>query len=149
MWNHKSNDRIHEWKEFRKSLDLLSLADALAQTAHKWSYAPMVGHHIDYSQVSSFPPPWELVLADGFDDTGKVLGMLYTIFLTTHGANISVQFQVLKDGSSIGPIPVVNVNDGQYILNYEFDEVVSKEQLEPGCKILHSYNADALQLSKF
>lgn len=149
MWNLRSEDRLREWKTFRKSIAELSFDSAIKKVVHLWSYAPISNTYIDYTQPSEFASPWELLLNDGFDDASKSLGMLYTLYFSKHQLGHKFNLVVLNRCSTLNPCSVVFVDDGKYILNYEYDDIVDLSQLEVGCKALYSYTEDDLRLSTY
>lgn len=149
MWTMRSEERLHEWKSFRNQLGALPFADALKQTDHLWSFAPFVGHYLDRSTPLDWPTPWELLSDNTYDDTAKALGMLYTLYLSEHGPQHSFSLIIAESSDSLERYNLVSIDEGKYILNFAFDEVISNQQLDPELVIVKQYSADDLQLSKY
>lgn len=149
MWNLKAEDRLHCWREFRTNIGTLPFDKAIADTIHLWSYAPFVNHHLDLSEPMDWPGPWELLTENKYDDMAKALGMLYTLCLSSHGSKH--EFSIIKASASSGleNYNLVSIDDGKYILNYQFDKVISNEQLDRETNLIRLYTAEELQLSKY
>lgn len=145
----RSEDRLKEWKEFRHQLDGLPFEEAIAKTVHLWSYAPFVNHYLDRVEPETWPGPWDLLNENKYDDTAKALMMLYTLFLSDHGKIHDFAFVKAQASSQLENYNLVYIDQGKYVLNYSFDEVISKEQLgNEVSTVSFMFNAD-LQLSKY
>lgn len=148
MWNMRSEDRLREWKEFRHRIDKLPFEQAVTETVHLWSYAPFVNHYLDKIPPIEWPGPWDLLNENRYDDTAKALGMLYTLHLSEHGKNHSFAFAKASDSTGLENYNLVYVDNGIYVLNFAFDEVISKEQLVkdvPAVRIIFETNVDLSQ----
>ena len=149
MWTLRSDDRLAEWKLFRKNIGNLSFDDAVSKTVHLWSYAPFVAHYLDHCDTSVWPTPWELVANNTYDDMAKALGMIYTLFLSAHGSHHSFALINVKASSTLEHYSLVSIDNGKFILNYSFDEVARKETLSSDIEIIQTYSDLDLQLSKY
>lgn len=149
MWNMKSEDRLKEWKEFRHQIDKLPFERAVIQTVHLWSYAPFVNHYLDKIPPWRWPGPWDLLNENRYDDTAKALGMLYTLLLSEHGKNHTLAFAKASDSTGLENYNLVYVDSGLYVLNFAFDEVISKEQLGKEVPAVHIMFETNLQLSQY
>jgi hypothetical protein len=148
MWFIKSEERLADWKKFRLHLNGLSFEDAVKETVHLWSYAPFVQHHLDRIEVKSWPTPWELLSDDIYDDTAKCLGMIYTLHLSEH-KNHSFELIKASNETSLENYNLVQVDNGLYILNYEFDTVITNLQLGKHIRFNQVLTPLDLQLSKY
>lgn len=146
MWNTKTEDRLQIWKQFRCDISKQPFFDALQNTVKLWSFAPIVDRRTDYINLGNFPDPWVLLLQDGHTDISKALGMLYTLYLSTHGTDHHYRLQIIKAGSGLEQYYLVII-DGQYVLNYDFNEIVKIDSLKD-YMILHDFSIDDLQLTK-
>lgn len=149
MWTSRSEDRLKEWKEFRKVIGALPFDEAVTRTVNLWSYAPFVNHYLDHCDVADWPTPWELLSDNNYDDLAKAVGMLYTLYLSSHGKDHT--FKILKATASTGleTYNLVSIDDEKYVLNYTFNEVITKEQLGTELDVTQTYTATELQLSKY
>jgi hypothetical protein len=149
MWNMRSEDQLKEWRTFRSHIGDLSFDEAVKETVHLWSYAPFVNHYLDHMDPLTWPSPWDLLLDNRFDDTAKALGMLYTLYLSPHGKDHKFEF-IIAD-STLERYNLVQIDEGKYVLNFVFNEVISKEQLEKEVapEIIKTYSETDLQLTKY
>lgn len=151
MWNLNPNERLREWKSFRHQLDALSLSEACSKVTHLWSYAPYVSHYLDPDLESSlvpWPDPWTLLYNNYYCDIAKSLGMLYTLYLSNHKPS-DIELLLGVDTNLREPCNLVSLDNGQYILNLEFDTVVNKEQIPNTFNLKYRYNVTDLKLDQF
>jgi hypothetical protein len=150
MWTLRSEDRLKEWKAFRRELDALSFDEAVAKTVNLWSYAPFVLHYLDHSgEPADWPGPWELLVENKYDDMAKALGMIYTLHLTKHGKDHTFELVKAQAGSNLEGYNLVLIDQGKYVLNYAFNEVISNLQLDKDVVTTKVYSSDDLQLHKY
>lgn len=149
MWSLKTQERLHEWNGFRRIISNLSFDEAILNTMHLWSYAPIVNHYLDKSEPTEWPTPWELLRENKYDDTAKALGMLYTLFLSDHGSDHSFNLVQMKATSDLETYNIVNIDSGKYILNYTFDEISTSEQLSKDLTTTNIYSPEDLHLTKY
>ena len=151
MWNLTPTERLHEWKEFRSKIGLVSVEEALQETCHLWSYAPYVAHYLDSLEISKWPDPWMLLHENYYCDLAKSLGMLYTLYLSHHYGNeiTDLELRVYKNPINQDVYNTVWINQGKYILNFNFDTVVNKTQLQENLILKNSYSVQDLQLDVY
>lgn len=149
MWNSKNEDRLREWKKFRFQISNLDFKEALTNTVKLWSFAPIVNRHSDYTSIGEFPDPWILLLQDGHTDISKALGMLYTLYLSNHGIDHNYRLQVVQASTELERYYLVVIDDGKYVLNYDFNEVISMQDLGENTKVLHDFSIDDLKLTNY
>jgi hypothetical protein len=151
MWNLRPSERLHEWKEFRDTISTSDLENAVRETGHLWSYAPYVTHYLDPIDTANWPDPWALLHENYYDDLAKSLGMLYTLYLCRHFNNqlTDLEIRIYKNPTNQDVYNVVWINDGLYILNFEFDTVVNKTQLEENLILMNQISLQDLQLGLY
>ena len=79
----------------------------------------------------------------------KALGMLYTLVLSEHGKEHTFSIIRAQEASSLASYNLVSIDDGKYVLNYIFNEVISTEQLSKELQINQVYTSADLQLEKY
>ena len=149
MWNLRTNDRLSEWKDFRHKISDLPLAQALTEINQLWSTAPYVTYYLDPSEPNSWPDPWTLLAENYYCDVAKALGILYTIYFSSH-KQIDMQLRLYYDYKDKDRYNVVWLDNGKYILNYWPYEIVNTEQVEEKqLQLLYQYSSKDLQLEKY
>ena len=149
MWNLRTNDRLSEWKDFRHKISDLPLAQALTEINQLWSTAPYVTYYLDPSEPNSWPDPWTLLAENYYCDVAKALGILYTIYFSSH-KQIDMQLRLYYDYKDKDRYNVVWLDNGKYILNYWPYERVNTEQVEEKqLQLLYQYSSKDLQLEKY
>lgn len=149
MWNLRTNDRLSEWKDFRHKISDLPLEKALAETNQLWSTAPFVTYYLDPSEPNTWPDPWTLLAENYYCDVAKALGILYTIYFSSH-KHIDMQIRLYYDYKDKNRYNVVWLDGGKYILNYWPYEIVNTEQVEEKqLQLLYQYSSTDLQLEKY
>jgi len=151
MWNQKPDERLREWKTFRREISKMPLDQACSKTSHLWSYAPYVNHYLDPDKDSSttpWPNPWELLHDNYYCDIAKALGMLYTLCLSEHEP-ADIELLICQDAITRQAYNLVSLADGKYVLNFEFDSVVNKTQLPEGMIVHARYTPKDLNLDQY
>lgn len=151
MWNLKPSERLHEWKEFREKIGQQNVELALKETSHLWSYAPYVAHYLDSIELNKWPDPWTLLHENYYCDLAKCLGMLYTLYLSNHFSKDikSLEIRVYKNPVNYEIYNTVWVNEGKYILNFTFDEIVNKTQIDEKLVLQCCYSVQDLGLDLY
>ena len=147
IWQYqRSSERIREWAAFRHQIENKPFEQALRDTLELWSYAPIVNNWMDYTSTEMWPDPWELLEDSGYDELAKCLGILYTLYLSGHNEHIYSIEIGLENGEYRY---IVSIDDGKYILNYEWMEIVNKKHVSPDLRIICRYATQDLQLEQY
>ena len=151
MWNLMPTERLHEWKAFRGSIGQKSIEQAVTETSHLWSYAPYVTHYLDPDSIENWPDPWTLIHENYYCDLAKALGMFYTLALSSHMNQTitDIEIRIYKDIKTQDILNTVWINQGKYILNFMFDTVVNKTQIDENFILRYSYSQKDLQLDNY
>jgi hypothetical protein len=151
MWNLKPEERLQEWRLFRNNLTNLALDQAIVSVAHLWSYAPYVTHYLAADLVDDWPDPWSLVNDNYYCDLAKSLGMLYTLYLSGHYNNSidNLELRIYRDLDQHDIVNTVWVNQGKYILNLKFDEIVNKTSITDNYVLKYCYTVKDLKLDLY
>jgi hypothetical protein len=148
MFQQKPEDRLRSWREFRTTLDLLPLDQALAQTVEFWARAPFVPYNLDPDNPSVWPDPWTLIMENSYCDVAKCLGIVYTITLTEHRKDLEIEMRQYEDPKTRYVYNLAWVNQGKYILNMIDGEVVNTKQFDKTLKLKKQYSEE-LQLDNY
>ena len=146
MWNHLPSERLRFWHDFRKKISEQEIEQALKETTHLWSYAPYVAHYLTTDHIEEWPGPWELVYENYYCDLAKALGIVYTLYLSSHKPDIEIR--VYNEPSTKEQYNLVFVDKGKYVLNLVHDEVVNKAQVSKSLKLIKTLTVQDLGLDK-
>ena len=149
FWNLRVNDRLAQWKDFRHTLSDLSLPKAIDELNTMWSSAPFVTYYLDPNNPTNWPDPWTLLAENYYCDVAKALGIMYTIYFTSHKAT-PIEFRMYYDYKEKSRYNLVWIDGGKYILNYYPFEIVNTKQIEERkLDLLYQYSSKDLQLDKY
>jgi hypothetical protein len=149
FWNLRVNDRLAQWKDFRHTLSDLPLSKAITELNTMWSSAPFVTYYLDPNNPTNWPDPWTLLAENYYCDVAKALGIMYTIYFTSHKAT-PIEFRMYYDYKEKSRHNLVWIDSGKYILNYYPFEIVNTKQIEESkLDLLYQYSSEDLQLDKY
>jgi hypothetical protein len=118
MWFLNTQDRISEWRSFRKKLDKMDFHDCVHEVNNFWWKAPISNKIYCQDIVNNWPGPWELITENLYDDIARGLGMLYTIGLSRH-IDRPLEFRCYRDRDLSAEYNLVWIDSGKYVLNYD------------------------------
>ena len=148
FWNLRTNDRLAQWMDIRHRLSDLSLSAAVGELNQFWSTAPFVTYYLPPDRPEEWPDPWELLAENYYCDIAKALGIIYTIYFTSH--KIDMDLRIYYDYKEKERYNLAYLADGKYILNYWPHEIVNTQQIEEKqLQLLYRYSSIDLQLDKF
>ena len=149
FWMLRVNERLIQWKDFRHKISDLPLAKAVAEVNSMWSTAPFVTYYLPPDQPDMWPDSWELLAENYYCDVAKALGILYTIYFSSH-KNVDLELRIYYDYQTKTRSNVAWIDGGKYILNYWPHEIVNTELIEEKqLQLLYSYTSKELQLDKY
>lgn len=146
MWKLKPDERLTRWREFRKSLDDLTLLDAVQSTTEFWQACPYSPYYLDPSDPESWPTAWELISENYYCDLAKCLGMLYTINFTAHGAGLCAEIRIYNDPDSGYTYNLAVLDNGKYVINFIDNNIVNIESINKNLKLIRCYDGAGLKL---
>lgn len=132
MWNNDYSSLLIEWANLREQVRSLPLEKALLITQCYWDKAPLCNPYFHITEPETWPTPWELLADNCFCDLAKALGICYTLLLAEHDEIKSLH--LLECDNYV----LVQVNGGQYYLNYEPGTVLQEIDLS----IKYSFDCD-------
>ena len=148
MFKLSAEDRLRSWRDFRSSLEMQTLEQALHSTAELWARAPFSPYYLDINDSDNWPDPWQLINENYYCDIAKCLGIIYTIALTTHRNDLTVEFRNYSDPKTRHSYNLSWFNQGKYILNLIDGEVVNKEQFDKKFKLNQVLTAEQLHIDQ-
>lgn len=146
MWKLETNERIAGWRGFRKSLDDLLLPDAIQSVAEFWQNCPHHAYYLDPQDPESWPTAWELISKNYYCDLAKSLGMLYTIYFTSHGNGLDVEIYTYNDVDTGYTYNLCVLGAGKYVINFLDNKIVNIESINKKLKLTRCYGREELKL---
>lgn len=146
MWNLFPSERLRSWQAFRLYLDTLPLEEAIRECNHLWAYCPYQKYYLTTDNLQNWPNPWELLHENIYCDLARALGIVYTLYLTDH--NPTVELRIYTDKNTNQEYNLVYLCDGKYVLNYEHDTIVNKQQITKSFRLKKQISIEELQLDK-
>lgn len=134
--------RLEAWKKFRRSLNELTIEDALEATADFWKNCPFTPYFLDPDDIKSWPDPWTLIEENYYCDLAKSLGMLYTLYLSDHKNYLEFEIRRYQDSESRLVYNLAYLNQGKYVLNLFDGEVVNNTSIDKKLKLLRSWGSE-------
>ena len=128
MFDQSSDKRLSLWAELRGSLSRLE--DPLQAVCDFWKDAPFVPYNknIDPRDRSSWPTPWEIVVANQYDDFTKALMIGWTLKYSKLYENSEIIIKTFIDTNKKIMYNVVCV-DNSWVINYVDNSPVLIENL--------------------
>jgi len=149
MFKLNPNERINLWRNFRRELDLMTLPMALESAQNFWQKCPFSPFYLDIANPESWPNPWELILENYYCDVAKVLGIVYTLHLTSHGQILDPEIRIYNDVNTRHTYHIAYFCRGKYVLNLIEGTVVNKEHINQELKLKYCYTAVDLKLEQY
>lgn len=149
FWNLRTNDRLAQWMDIRHRLSDLPLSAAVGELNQFWSTAPFVTYYLAPDAPNTWPDPWTLLAENYYCDLAKALGIVYTIYFTSH-KSVDVELRIYYDYTAKERYNVAWIDGGKYILNFWPYEIVNTEQVEEKqLQLLYRYSSTDLALEKY
>lgn len=139
IWMLSPDDRLREWRSFRKQISTLGTEQQLESVIAWWKMAPLGTRVIDIYNSNDWPDPWELIHKGEFDENAIALGMAYSIQLLEKQTELCL----LQDRADhfLGLIVLV---DKTHILNYTYGIVEEATKVLSKAEIVQSWDVEDL-----
>lgn len=137
VWQLMPQERLKEWRKFRKSVEHLDDEELLRKVVDWWKLTPIGSKTIDPYDNKDWPNPWDLIHDGNFDENAVTLGMAYTLHLLDWPCEVA-----LVQGIENKYIGLVVIVDDEHVLNYNYDTIDKLTELN--CEVLQTYNTESL-----
>ncbi len=150
MFKLQPNERLGRWKQFRFKIDSMSLDCAISSTVDFWNKCPFTPFYLDPDNPEFWPDPWQLITENYYCELAKVLGIIYTLYLSNHKSSLNPEIRVYYDSETHHTYHIAWFNDGKYIVNLHDTEIVNKQHIQ-NQKLIEKrrYTSKDLQLEKY
>lgn len=113
--------RLREWKNLRLLIRGLSLDKACVEVDKWWQQAPLINHHLHWSDSDNWPDPWAMLSENTYCTLTRAIGMCYTLFMSdVYDIELVQATDVNCEEHNL-----VVVGNAKYIINYWPDSVLS------------------------
>lgn len=146
MWKLSASERLSRWKDFRKLVNTQSIEQAICSTVEFWHSCPFTPYYLDADQPDLWPTPWQLISENYYCDLAKVLGIVYTLYLTDHCKELDAEIHIYRDASSGATYNLAIFCQGKYVINLVEAEVVNISSIKKEFKLTHSYTSKDLKI---
>ena len=113
--------RLQEWKNLRLVIRGLALAQACQEVDRWWQQAPLINHHLHWSDTDSWPDPWTMLSENTYCTLTRAIGMCYTLVMSDI---YDVELVQARD-ANCEEHNLVIVGNAKYIINYWPDSALS------------------------
>jgi hypothetical protein len=139
MWfNGRTEDRILEWRKFRKSL--ITWPSDLDTVAKTWAKAP-IRNYLTQDHPEQWPQPWDLISDNCYCDIAVALGMFYTLYHSSYPHKETLRLVGYKLRSEHKEFNLVLCEEEKYVLNYELGGVVNIPDVSQLGTVTYNYTA--------
>lgn len=130
MFKLNVDDRLSSWASLRAQLE--DSEDPFQLTIEFWKDAPFIpfNRHIDPHNTKSWPTPWDIIVANQYDDLTKAIMIAYSLKFTQRFNNSVIEIRTVVDQTTERSYNIVCV-DNHWALNFIETEVVDFEKI-PG-----------------
>lgn len=135
-----AQERMRNWRDFRKSIQDLNETSQLNETIKWWSSAPFILQPvISWDDPNKWPTPWELLYEGDFCRSS--ISYLIEQTLVCLGWNIDrFQFWIFKN-IDLEEMHIVLVLDRKYLINYLPNEIIDIDEITDRYVILDEWKA--------
>lgn len=127
---------LKEWRDLRETIKNKTKMDKLKDVVIFWSKQGIVNYVLDYDNPETWPTVWELISEGFYDQTALSYLMAETLFLVDENPRL-VLIKIVKTNEIL---LVVSIDD--YILNYSYNDIVHKQEINQFVKVIHEYKRE-------
>ncbi len=149
MFRLNTRERLSLWKSFRRDISLVNLDDAISQVVIFWQRCPFAPFYLDYEDHNRWPDPWQLIEENCYCDLAKCLGIVYTLYLSSHGVNLDPEIHVYQHKKTRQLYNLVWLQQGKYVLNLIEGEIVNKQRIDNELTLKYRYLASDIKLQEY
>ena len=143
-WNNIPDDeRLHLWKNLRKDISKLTLAEQMNAVAKFFSTIPYGSRSMDYYTPTEWPTPWEIIFHGKLCKSSISLLIFHTFSLLNE--ENTIELQLIDDGEDEYLLPIIN---NTFVLNYELGQVNKSQDIAAEIQVLNTYTQKDIKAIK-
>jgi len=127
----------------------MPLAEAIKETHDFWTCCPFTPYYLNPAEPEQWPNPWDLIIENCYCDLAKVLGLVYTLYLTSHRCSISPEIRIYLNQKTHHTYHIADFCNGKYVLNLVESEIVNKQHINQDFILKYCYSAADLKLEQY
>jgi hypothetical protein len=131
-----AEERTFAWREFRKSIEHLTIDEQISEVAKFFSTVPIGARSLDFYTPSTWPTPWEILFHETYCQNTISLLIYYSLKLIPN-FNKKVDLWLIDDEEDRFIVPVIN---DQYILNYELGLISTLPNLAHNITVIERFD---------
>lgn len=125
MFKKNYDDRLSCWQEFRRSLEKSS--DPIQDAIDFYNNAPYVSISTDPYTPETWPSPWELIQENQYCEFGKLLGICYTLQLTSRFSKSKFEIHIKHDQKNSRLLYLLYIDNN--VIGYKSNQYVNKSEI--------------------
>lgn len=125
MFDKKFEDRLRAWIEFRNALE--NSNNPIQDTIDLYSNAPMVNIQVDPWNQETWLDPWELLYENTYCEFAKLLGIYYTLKLTTRFSQSNAEIHICTDNEKSKTMYLLFFDND--VIGYDISKAVETKDL--------------------
>lgn len=149
MFKLSTSERFSHWKSFRKSIDGIPTILAIQKTIDFWKPCPFIPFYLDCSRPETWPDPWQLIAENYYCDLAKLLGIVYTLHLTSHKDTLLPEISIYYDYKTRYTYHIAQLCHEKYVINLVDDEILNKQHIDQKLKLKYRYTTADLKLEQY
>jgi hypothetical protein len=109
MFDKKDSDRLRAWVDFRNTLETSD--NPIQDTINFYNAAPLVSIQIDPYNRDTWLDPWQLLAENRYCNFAILLGIFYTLQLTTRFSNAPAEIHIRTNKETSEVLYLLFIND--------------------------------------
>jgi hypothetical protein len=141
MFDKRFEDRLRAWADFRNQLEFSH--NPIQEVIDFYNRAPLVNIQVDPYDQTSWLDPWSLLRENNYCNFALILGIAYTLQLTTRFSEAQFEIHICtdKEKSEIKYLLFVD----NCVIGYNRNCAIKVVDLPPSLQFEKSYRLPALQ----
>ena len=141
MFDKNPEDRLRAWAEFRNSLE--TTENPIKDTLELYAKAPLVNIQVDPYDRETWLDPWQLLNENKYCNFAILLGILYTLQLTTRFSYTPAEIHISTNEETSEVFYLLHFDN--LVIGYHGLNAIDKAELPDNLSIETVYSLPAMQ----